>query len=128
MFLLSALVSWPLAVGSAQDIPFDYDQTRPLELQVTGTREQDEVELRDISYATLEGSRNAATFIARNDRANPSPAILFVHWYGPPRPTSNRTQFIPDAVELAKVGAVSLLIDTPWSWPEYFRERTREGD
>ncbi len=53
---------------------------------------------------------------------------MFVHWYGPPRPTSNRTQFIPDAVELAKGGAISLLIDTPWSRPEYFRERKREED
>jgi dienelactone hydrolase len=47
---------------------------------------------------------------------------------GPPDPTSNRTQFIPDGIELAKKGAISLLIDTPWSRPEYFRERTRETD
>ena len=54
--------------------------------------------------------------------------VLFVHWYGPPRPTSNRTQFIPDAIELAKSGVVSLLIDTPWSVPEFFKLRKREDD
>ena len=54
--------------------------------------------------------------------------MLFVHWYGPPRPTSNRTQFVPDAIELAKSGVVSLLIDTPWSMPEYFKLRTRDED
>ena len=35
--------------------------------------------------------------------AQPRPAILFLHWYGPPSPTSNRTQFLPEAVELAGV-------------------------
>jgi cephalosporin-C deacetylase-like acetyl esterase len=51
-----------------------------------------------------------------------------VHWYAPPEPTSNRTQFIPDAIELAKDGVISLLIDTPWSDREYFGRRTRDGD
>jgi dienelactone hydrolase len=54
--------------------------------------------------------------------------VLFVHWYGPPRPTSNRAQFIPDAVDLAGSGVVSLLIDTPWSDPEFFKKRKREED
>ena len=127
-FFLSVLVSFVTAAVSAEDLSFDYDKTRPLDVQVTGTREQEGVTLREISYAQLDGSRNAATFIARADRSGASPAILFVHWYGPPRPTSNRTQFIPEAIELAKTGAVSLLIDTPWSRFEYFRERKREDD
>jgi dienelactone hydrolase len=66
--------------------------------------------------------------VAKDGRAEGRPAVLFVHWYGPPAPTSNRTQFIPDAIDLAKTGVVSLLIDTPWSRPEYFEERKREGD
>jgi dienelactone hydrolase len=126
--LLFVLVSFLAAAVTAEDLSFEYHETRPLDVQVTGTRLQDRVTLREISYAQLDGSRNAATFIARDDRSSVSPAILFVHWYGPPRPTSNRTQFIPDAIELAKSGTVSLLIDTPWSRFEYFRERTREGD
>jgi dienelactone hydrolase len=60
--------------------------------------------------------------------AQPAPAILFVHWYGPPAPTSNRTQFIPDATALARQGVTSLLIDTPWSMPTWFRTRKREED
>jgi dienelactone hydrolase len=110
------------------EVSFDYSREKPLDIRETGTREQDGVTLRDITYASLDGSRNAATIIDRKSAAGIRPAILFVHWYGPPDPTSNRTQFIPDGIELAKKGAVALLIDTPWSRPEYFRERTRETD
>jgi len=114
---------------AADEVSFDDPQKRPLDLQETSTREQDGVALRDITYTLTDGSRNAATVIEpKAAPLTPRPAILFVHWYGPPRPTSNRTQFIPDAVELAKGGAISLLIDTPWSRPEYFRERKREED
>jgi dienelactone hydrolase len=78
------------------------------------------------------GVRNNATIVESTAPAAPArtlrPAVLFAHWYGPPRPTSNRTQFIPDAVDLAGSGAVSLLIETPWSDPEYFKKRKREED
>jgi hypothetical protein len=43
-------------------------------------------------------------------------------------PTANRAQFIPDALALAREGAISLLIDTPWSDPNYVHKRTRDGD
>jgi dienelactone hydrolase len=107
----------------------DYDRSVPLALRDTSRREQGAAVLRDISYATLTGGRNAATLVTpRQVPARPAPAILFVHWYGPPAPTSNRTQFVPDAVALAAHGVTSLLIDTPWSVPEYFKRRTRAGD
>ena len=126
-FAALLLLSSPILSAKA-DISFDYDQTQPLDIQETGSREQDGITLRDISYVLPDGSRNAATVVAKQDGSGPRPGILFVHWYGPPDPTSNRTQFIPDAVELAKGGAISLLIDTPWSKPEYFRQRKREED
>ena len=108
---------------------FDYDRTLPLDVKETSRREQDGAVLRDITYATLTGGRNAATLIGPpKAAAAPAPGILFAHWYGPPAPTSNRTQFIPDAIALARLGVTSLLIDTPWSVPEYFKTRTRATD
>ena len=108
---------------------FAYDTTRPLGVRETGRREDNGVLLRDISYATLTGGTNAATLITpKTPTAQPAPAILFVHWYGPPAPTSNRTQFIPDGIALARQGVTSLLIDTPWSVPTWFRTRKREED
>jgi dienelactone hydrolase len=137
---------------------FDYDTARPLDVRETARREQGGALLRDITYVELSGgpserpegsppkagprararggtggapraSRNAATLVTpAAARSTPAPAVLFVHWYGPPRPTSNRTQFVPDAVALAKHGVTSLLIDTPWSVPEYFKQRRRAED
>jgi dienelactone hydrolase len=108
---------------------FDYDKTKPLDVRETGRRERDGAMLRDITYLESSGRTNAATLVTpKTAPSAPAPAILFVHWYGPPRPTSNRTQFIPDAVALAKDGVTSLLIDTPWSVPGYFKTRTRKDD
>jgi dienelactone hydrolase len=53
--------------------------------------------------------------------AGPGPfaAVLFAHWLGD-EPTSNHTEFLDDAVELGERGVLSLLIDSPWSDPEWF--------
>jgi dienelactone hydrolase len=108
---------------------FEYDAARPLDVRETARREDNGVLLRDITYATLGGGTNAATLITpATPPAQPAPAILFVHWYGPPAPTSNRTQFVPDGVTLARQGVTSLLIDTPWSVPTWFPRRKREED
>src|SRR6187431_246114 len=105
--LLSLLLAGSIA-QAADEVSFDDLEKRPLDVRETSTREQDGVALRDITYTLMDGSRNAATVIEpKEPAAAPRPAILFVHWYGPPRPTSNRTQFIPDAIELAKGGAIS---------------------
>jgi pimeloyl-ACP methyl ester carboxylesterase len=49
----------------------------------------------------------------------PHPGILFVHWLGSPK-TTNRSEFEPDAVALARKGMTSLLIDAAWSIPNWF--------
>ena len=64
----------------------------------------------------------------RRAASTPRPAILFLHWYGPPNPSSNRTQFLPEAVELAGSGVVSLLVDTPWSKERWFGTRDSAKD
>lgn len=127
---VTALVFVSLASQPGVDpaTAFDYDRTKPLDIEETGRREDGGALLRDITYATLTGGRNAATLITPTASRAPGPAVLFVHWYGPPAPTSNRTQFIPDGVALARHGVTSLLIDTPWSVPEYFKTRTRAAD
>lgn len=111
-------------------LTFEDSRHPPLDVKEVSRREQATAVLRDIAYAMLEpGVRNSATIVEPKAPAGAQrPAVLFVHWYGPPRPTSNRTQFIPDAIELAGAGVVSLLIDTPWSDPEYFKKRKREED
>ena len=87
------------------------------------------VTVRQLTYAQLDGTRNAATLVtpAASSTA-PGPAILFLHWYEPPRPTSNRTEFLAEAIELAHSGVVSLLIDTPWANETWFPTRDAAHD
>jgi dienelactone hydrolase len=127
--LLLVTLAITLLQSTADPSLFDYNAGLPLDVRETGRREDNGAVLRDITYATLTGGTNAATLITpKAPPAQPAPAILFVHWYGPPAPTSNRTQFVPDGVALAREGVTSLLIDTPWSVPTWFPTRTREED
>jgi len=48
-----------------------------------------------------------------------APAVLWVHWLGEPA-TTNHTEFMSDAQEVAKRGIVSLLVDMPWSQKDWF--------
>jgi cephalosporin-C deacetylase-like acetyl esterase len=85
--------------------------------------------VRQLTYAQLDGTRNGATLVdPATPSAGPRPAILYLHWYEPPRPTSNRTEFLAEAVELAGAGAVSLLVDTPWSAEGWFAGRDASKD
>jgi dienelactone hydrolase len=56
------------------------------------------------------------------------PAILYVHWYEPQAPDSNRSQFKEEAQEMARAGAVCLLVETLWTDLDFFLKRTQEDD
>jgi cephalosporin-C deacetylase-like acetyl esterase len=86
------------------------------------------VTVRQLTYALADGTRNAATLVTPAAARGVRPAILFLHWYEPPRPTSNRTEFLAEAVELAQSGVVSLLVDTPWSAESWFAKRDASRD
>lgn len=87
------------------------------------------VSVRQLTYAQLDGSRNAATLVSPSAATRATqPAILFLHWYEPPRPTSNRTEFLAEAIDLAQSGAISLLVDTPWAAESWFPKRDAARD
>src|SRR5436190_8123667 len=113
------------ALMQAPTPSFDYDKTKPVDVRVTpGT-----VIVRQLTYAQLDGARNAATLVESGaPLTQPRPAILFLHWYEPPRPTSNRTEYLAEAVELAASGTVSLLVDTPWAGEQWFPKRDSAKD
>jgi len=116
----AACLAAPALLGAAGP-RFDYDHSRPLELAAS------EVALRNVSYRTLSGQRAEAIVVAPA-RAGRYPGVLFVHWYGEPFQTSNRTQFLPDALELARHGVASLLVDAMWSSPRWFGTRKPADD
>jgi dienelactone hydrolase len=45
-----------------------------------------------------------------------APAVLFLHWFDPPAADSDRTEFLAEAVGLARRGVVSLLPQLAFPW------------
>lgn len=106
---------------------FDYDRSRPFGIEIVNTEHSGPAEIRDITFVDAEGRRTAAYLVSPH-KAGTGPGVLFVHWYEPESTDSNRSQFLPQAVELAGSGATSLLIETMWSDSKWFRTRKRDED
>jgi predicted esterase len=98
-----------------------------LDIEEKGVENREGVKIHDITFANLTGGRTAA-FLVDSAKSGKSAAILFVHWLEPSAKDSNRTQFLGQAVELAKLGTTSLLIETMWSDPEWFNRRDSSQD
>jgi cephalosporin-C deacetylase-like acetyl esterase len=86
---------------------FDYDQRAPLDVKEHSVREQEGVKLYDITYASLKGGRVTAYLVAPTANGRHA-GIIFAHPGG-----GDRNSFLPEALTLARTGAVSLLIDDP---------------
>src|SRR5437899_1506856 len=98
------------------------------DVQVVSTVEREGgVTVRDITFASPTGSRTPAYLVTPADKG-PYAAVLYGHWYEPPDPTSNRTEYLEEAVTLARRGVVSLLPATMWSDFAWFEKRKREDD
>jgi cephalosporin-C deacetylase-like acetyl esterase len=134
--LLSTVTTYALLQAQPAAPPsFYYDKNRPVDVQLaaaagrSASSQPADVRVRQVTYAQLDGSRNGATLVLPPaSSAGPHPAVLFLHWYEPPRPTSNRTEFLAEAVDLAGSGVVSLLIDTPWTAERWFPTRDSAKD
>jgi outer membrane protein assembly factor BamB len=116
-----------LAPGQRDASLFEYDSKLAPDVKEVGAETRGAVKVRDVTYASLGGGRTAA-YLVEGQGTAPHPAVLFVHWYEPHSPNSNRTQFVDEAVGLAEKGVTSLLIETPWSNPEWFEKRDAAKD
>lgn len=126
---LAALAGGAILAAQDPSVMFAYDRRKPADLETRGTEARDGAVITDLTYRTLTGTRRAAYLVTPSKPgAGTHPAILFVHWYEPPNPTSSRKEFLPDAVALAQDGAIALLVDTMWSNPDWFRDRDPEND
>lgn len=109
------------------DSLFDYDRSLPFERRDASKREVEGVEIHNLTFITRPGIRRAA-YLIRPAATGSFAATLYVHWYEPWSPTSNRRQFLEEAQQLAKQGVVSLLIETMWSDDDWFYKRTQADD
>jgi dienelactone hydrolase len=92
---------------------FDYDRAARLELQEQGVEQREGVAVHDLSYAGASpgGGRVPAYLVVPPDpEKGPFAAIVFMHGAG-----GGRSGMLPQALVLARAGAVGLLIDGPLS-------------
>lgn len=88
---------------------FDYDRAQPLDVQESNLEYREGVALIDVSYASVAPGRVEAFLVVPSGEGT-FPGVIYVH----PGP-GNRHTFLDEAVELARHGGASLLIDAPWS-------------
>ena len=107
----------------------DYPRLNTNDVRMIVKRAQDGIESQLLVIQTPFGYRRAAELFSPEGEGDGSfAAILYVHWYEPESHDSNRSQFVEEAKELARGGAVCLLPETLWSDPDFFIKRTQEED
>ena len=89
---------------------FAYNRALPLDVRETRVEAKDGVRIHDISYQSPKGGRVTAYLVVPAGPRRKFAAVVFMH----ARPGS-RNDFLDEALALAKAGAVSLLIDAPFS-------------
>ncbi len=115
------------AASRAYDAKFP-DPAAPLDVKVLSSSDRFGVSLVELTYAGVPGTDPVrATLVRPPAGSKQGPAVLWVHWLGEPA-TTNRTEFLDEAVELAQQGAASLLVDALWSQPGWYKQRTMDGD
>ena len=95
-----------------------YDSSAPVGLVEKQTKSQGGVEVADVVYDA--GDRKVSSFLVR-PQGKLKAAVLWAHWYGEEANT-NRTEFLRDAVALAKDGVLSLLPQGLFPWQEQVSE------
>lgn len=132
-FLIAVMLLSAACAASAQ-LPasaFAY-QEPSIQVQQISVQNRPQVRIRDIRFTGISGKPIAAYLVEPRMPCKPRrwgcAGILFVHWYQPGMNNSNRSEFLPDALELARHGTVSLLIQTMWSAPDWFKKRAPEND
>lgn len=115
--------------GTEPSLPlrFDYDSAAPLGVEAAPAATRDGAQVQELTYLRLAGGRTGATLVSPTSKGR-HPAVLFVHWYDSDATNSNRTQFLDEAIGLARSGAVCLLIDTMWSDTKWFGIRNPAED
>jgi dienelactone hydrolase len=97
------------------------------DLRLVRKRTEDGIESQLLVMQTPFGYRRAAEMLCFEGE-HAKAAILYVHWYEPESPDSDRSQFRAEAQEMARSGAVCLLIETLWSDRDFFIKRMQEDD
>jgi dienelactone hydrolase len=101
---------------------FSYDTGAAFDLKEHGVETREGVTVRDVSFIAAPQQPPVKAYLVVPQGKGPFAGVLWVHWLGEPE-TTNRTQYLKEAIALAPRGAVSLLVDAMWSAPKWYEER-----
>jgi dienelactone hydrolase len=99
---------------------WDYDISSPLNLKQAGVVDHDGVKVYDISYSAPVADRGpligpngglVTAYLVVPAGKGPFPAVIYGHWCMPGSEKKDRTEFLDEAIVLARSGVVSLLPD-----------------
>jgi len=105
---------------------FAYDANTGFDVKEVGVEKRPGASVRDLTFDALTGQPVKAYLVVPEGKG-PFAGVLWVHWLGEPE-TTNRTQYLSEAVSLASRGIVSLLVDAMWSNPKWYESRVLEED
>jgi cephalosporin-C deacetylase-like acetyl esterase len=113
---------------NAQVALFKYDASADFALKEVGVEKRGRASVRDVTFAAVpDGQEGVKAYLVVPEGKGPWAGVLWVHWLGEPA-TTNRTQYLDEAVGLASRGVVSLLVDAMWSAPDWYVKRVPEED
>ena len=97
-----------------------YEKNLPLGVKQAGVEERDGVKIYDISYESPVANRAKAVgpnggivtaYLVVPSGEGPFAAVIYGHWCMPGSEKENRTEFLDEAIVLARSGVISLLPD-----------------
>lgn len=112
MTMLALLVALMIQAPADPSGLFDYDRDSPLDFRAASEEAVDGVTVQDVSYRSARKGR-VPGYLVKPAGEGPFAGILYMHWG-----QGDRTEFLSEAVLLAKRGAVSLTIDAPYHRPD----------
>ena len=134
MCLLACACAAPVRADTATDAfaaraaLFRYDMQAHLGIAESGVEQRDGAAVHDLSFIAVPATQQRVkAYLVLPPGKGPFAGILWAHWLGEPA-TSNRTQYLAEAVTLASRGIASLLVDAMWSDPDWYAKRDPDQD
>src|SRR6202163_5006499 len=112
---------------------WDYDTSAPLNLKQAGVADHDGVKVYDISYSAPVADRGpligpngglVTAYLVIPAGKGPFPAVIYGHWCMPGSEKKDGTEFLDEAIALARSGVVSLLPDHVNTRPGFVQDNT----
>lgn len=97
---------------------FEYDSQASLNVKEISVEDRSGVSIYNLTYTSPKGGAVPAYLVVPSGKGKFA-AILWGHWMMPNSPSANRSEFLDEAVALAPIGVVSLLIDDPMVRPGF---------